>query len=167
MRRRTLVLLVTALLAGCGGDDAKEADADGNPTSEPSATAGPTFARARVVIETDTRAVRVPVEVAENDEQRQFGLMFRQALPPNAGMVFVFEGDTTGGFWMKNTLIPLSIAFFGGRGQILAILDMEPCRSNPCPLYDPGVAYRGALEVNKGAFERWGVEKGDRIRLER
>ena len=66
---------------------------------------------------------------------------------------------------MKDTLIPLSIAFWDGRGRIVRILDMTPCRADPCPTYDPRVAYRGALEVNRGAFKRWGVQRGDRVRL--
>jgi uncharacterized membrane protein (UPF0127 family) len=68
---------------------------------------------------------------------------------------------------MKNTLIPLSIAFLDADGRILRILDMEPCEADPCPLYPPGVAYTSALEVNQGAFERWGVEVGDLVTLER
>ena len=82
-------------------------------------------------------------------------------------MVFVFERPENGSFWMKNTLIPLSIAFFDADGRILRILDMEPCEADPCPVYDPEVAYRGALEVNKGVFARWRVSEGDRVRVER
>jgi uncharacterized membrane protein (UPF0127 family) len=93
--------------------------------------------------------------------------MFRRSLPRNAGMIFAFPRDRRGGFWMKNTLIPLSIAFSDRRGRILRILDMTPCRSEPCRIYDPGVAYRSALEVNRGAFTRWDVKRGDRITLRR
>ena len=68
---------------------------------------------------------------------------------------------------MKDTLIPLSIAFADADGMIVSILDMEPCETDPCEIYDPGVTYRSALEVNQGAFSRWGVEEGDRLtRLE-
>jgi uncharacterized membrane protein (UPF0127 family) len=81
-------------------------------------------------------------------------------------MLFEFDGDSTGGFWMKDTLIPLSIAFADADGTILRILDMEPCTAEPCRIYDPGVAYRRALEVNQGAFERWGVAEGDRLTLQ-
>ena len=91
--------------------------------------------------------------------------MFREALPADSGMVFVYPSDHTGGYWMKNTLIPLSIAFYDASGRIVRILDMKPCRADPCRVYDPGVAYRGALEVNQGAFRRWSVEEGDRIVL--
>ena len=64
---------------------------------------------------------------------------------------------------MKNTLIPLDIAFYGARGTILRIFTMQPCRREPCRIYDPNVAYRGALEVNAGSFRRWRVRAGDRI----
>ncbi len=78
-------------------------------------------------------------------------------------MVFVYAEDVTGAFWMKNTLIPLDIAFYDGRGRILRTLTMTPCRVTACPLYDPKVAFLGALEVNAGSFRRWGVQRGDRI----
>ena len=80
-------------------------------------------------------------------------------------MLFVFEGPTESGFWMMNTLIPLSIAFIAEDGEILRILEMEPCEEDPCPTYDPGVTYHQALEVNAGAFDRWGVREGDVFRL--
>ena len=92
--------------------------------------------------------------------------MHRESLPEDAGMIFLFEEEITGGFWMKNTLIPLSIAFVGADGEILRILDMEPCAADPCEIYDPGVAYASALEVNQGAFASWGVEEGDLLTLE-
>jgi uncharacterized protein len=120
----------------------------------------------RVVIETQAREQEIPVEVADSDAERQRGLMERTSLARDSGMVFVFPGETAGGFWMKNTLIPLSIAFYDSDGRILRILDMEPCRRDPCPIYDPGVAYVGALEVNQGAFRRWNVSEGDRLRVE-
>ena len=103
------------------------------------------------------------VEIAETAAQQERGLMYRRHLAARSGMVFVFASDTRGAFWMKNTLIPLSIAFYDARGRILRILDMAPCLADPCPVYDPGTAYRGALEVNKGAFRRWKVRVGDRI----
>ena len=65
--------------------------------------------------------------------------MNRETLPADAGMAFVYPEDVRGAFWMKDTLIPLSIAFYSGDGRILKILDMEPCKADPCPLYDPGV----------------------------
>ena len=111
--------------------------------------------------------VEVDVEVADEQDERRRGLMGRESLPEQAGMLFLFDDDREGGFWMKDTVIPLSIAFMNADGRILAVLDMEPCRAEPCTRYDPGIAYRSALEVNRGAFRRWGVEVGDVVRRER
>jgi uncharacterized membrane protein (UPF0127 family) len=121
----------------------------------------------RAVIETKGDEVTVHVEVADTQAERARGLMGRRELQEDAGMVFVFPTDSTSAFWMKDTLIPLSIAFYDERGTIVRILDMEPCTRDPCVLYDPEASYRGALDVNRGAFERWGVREGDVLRLER
>ncbi|HWN22049.1 MAG TPA: DUF192 domain-containing protein [Gaiellaceae bacterium] len=121
------------------------------------------FPRGTATIATGERKLVLRVEVARTDEQRQRGLMQRRSLARNAGMVFQFPSATSGAFWMKNTLIPLDIAFYGPRGGILRIMQMKPCKADPCPLYDPKVSYRGALEVNAGSFRRWGVRRGDRI----
>ena len=111
--------------------------------------------------------VKVQVEIADTDARRERGLMFRRSLARRAGMAFVWPSDVTGAFWMKDTLIPLSIAFYDARGRILRIMDMAPCRADPCPIYDPKTAYRGALEVNRGAYRRWKVRVGDRIVVRR
>jgi uncharacterized protein len=113
------------------------------------------------VIQTAAGPVTLELEIAESHEERQQGLMGRESLPEQAGMLFVYDEARRGSFWMKDTLIPLSIAFLGDQGEVLEILDMEPCRADPCPLYDPGISYSAALEVNRGAFDRWGVEGGD------
>ena len=107
----------------------------------------------------------VHVEVVADDETRKQGLMFRDHLADDRGMIFFFPESGEYPFWMKDTLIPLSIAFYSADGRILKILDMEPCDADPCPLYDPEVAYRGALEVNQGAFADWGISAGDRLRI--
>ena len=124
-------------------------------------------AKPQAVIDTSGGEVVIDVEIADDDAERARGLMERTELDPDAGMIFVYPNDVSGAFWMKNTLIPLSIAFYAEDGRIVKILDMEPCRADPCRLYDPGVPYRGALEVNQGAFDRWNVREGDRVRLER
>src|SRR5688572_17261170 len=90
-----------------------------------------------VVIDTGSEQVAVAVEVADSEEEWSVGLMNRESLPEDAGMIFLFPEDRRGGFWMKNTLIPLSIAFVAPGGEILRILDMEPCRADPCKIYDP------------------------------
>jgi uncharacterized protein len=144
VRRPVLLACVLLLLTACGEDP------------DP-----------RAVIESGGGEVTVAVEIADSPEERQTGLMHRESLDENAGMLFLFPAGHRGGFWMKDTVIPLSIAFVGKDGRISRILDMEPCRAEPCWIYDPGVPYQRALEVNRGAFARWGVEEGDRLRLER
>ena len=119
--------------------------------------------RGTVTIAAREKPVTVKVEIADSPSERQRGLMGRRTLAPRAGMLFVYQRDTTGGFWMKDTLIPLDIAFIGPRGRIVRIFTMTPCRRDPCRIYDPGVRYRSALEVNAGSFRRWGVRVGDRV----
>jgi uncharacterized membrane protein (UPF0127 family) len=140
---RLACAILLLVFAGCGSDD-------GSP---------------RAVIQTGDGDVTVHVEIADSASERARGLMGRTELEDDAGMVFVFPQDSTSAFWMKDTLIPLSIAFYEDGGRIVRILDMEPCRQDPCPVYEPGAAYRGALEVTKGAFRRWGVEVGDTLRV--
>ncbi|HWB55415.1 MAG TPA: DUF192 domain-containing protein [Gaiellaceae bacterium] len=154
--RAPLAVLASLLLlaVACGGEEE-------HVSTTVASAPGP-----RVVIATDAGQVTVDVEVADTPAERETGLMDRESLPEDAGMLFEFDGDSTGGFWMKDTLIPLSIAFADADGTILSILDMDPCTADPCRVYDPGVAYRRALEVNRGAFERWGVSEGDRLTLQ-
>ena len=169
--RRFLIVPVCILLLGlsaCYGSEEPDAPGGPGPAASPSSEAsqGPTFAKGKVIIDTGDDSVLVDVEIAQTEEQRGYGLMNRDSLDADSGMVFLYlDGNSTGSFYMKDTRIPLSIAFFDVDGRILEILDMEPCRKDPCPTYNPGVAYRGALEVNQGAFERWGAEEGDRISI--
>lgn len=85
-------------------------------------------------------------ELAMSSEQRSLGLMHRKKAPRD-GMLFVFPNDTSGGFWMKNTLVPLRIVFYDVHGVRVRTLSMKPCRRDPCRLYDPGRRYRFALEL--------------------
>jgi uncharacterized protein len=95
------------------------------------------------------------------------GLMHVERLGDDQGMAFVMPGPTRRAFWMKNTLIPLDIAFWDGGGRVVDILHMEPCRVADCPLYQPGASYVGAVEVNLGLLERNGVKAGDLVALAR
>ena len=123
--------------------------------------------RGTVVIETAGGEVRVDVAIAETEEVKARGLMDVEEMDPDAGMVFLQDQPARLPFWMKDTLIPLSIAFWGPDRRIATILDMEPCRTTTCPTYDPEIGWVGALEVNQGFFADHGVEEGDRVRLER
>jgi uncharacterized protein len=148
----------TTTVSGPGTTTAEE----GAPSTTEPEESGPV-----VVLETaGGEEVEVPVEVADSPAEREVGLMGRESLPEGTGMMFLFGGDSDSGFWMKDTLIPLSIAFADADGTIVSILDMEPCEADPCEIYDPGAVYRSALEVNQGAFDDWGVQVGDRLSLE-
>ena len=125
----------------------------------------PADATLRLEFATDRGAVSVRVEVVDTPETRQRGLMGRTSLDDDAGMLFVWPEDASSSFHMKDTLIPLSIAFIAADGTVLRILDMEPCTADPCPTYDPRTSYRMALEVNNGAFTRLGIQEGDRAQV--
>ena len=117
------------------------------------------------VIETGAGAVTFRVEVADTEAEREVGLMGRTALDADAGMVFLFDGTTTASFWMKDTLIPLSIAFIDKKGKIVRIAEMKPFdESRTSSLYPA----RYALEMNKGWFAQRGIKAGAKLRgLER
>jgi uncharacterized membrane protein (UPF0127 family) len=99
------------------------------------------------------------VELALTDAQRMQGLMFREKLGTNDGMLFVFDEPAYQSMWMKNTLIPLSVAFLDADGVILNILDMEPHTLTPNMSAGPA---RFAIETNKGWFAEHKVKAGDR-----
>jgi uncharacterized protein len=156
-----LALLITA---GCERGD-------GGP-AEQAYTPPVTFGTASARVMTGGDTLRLTVEVAERDDQRSFGLMERTALAEDAGMVFLYgsEQSAGAGFWMYRTLIPLDIGYFDDDGTFVAIVGMDPClHAEParCRTYEPGVAYHGALEVNRGWFARHGVGLGDRIVVDR
>lgn len=106
--------------------------------------------------------VDLTVEIADEPAERQKGLMERDSLPEDHGMLFVFPADQEMSFWMKNTTIPLSIAYIASDGRILEIHDLTPLSEVPVR---SSRSARYALEVNQGMFEAWGVEEGDRIEL--
>ena len=123
--------------------------------------------RVLVRIRTGTDTVTVVAGVADTDPERRAGLSDRTHLDPAEGMAFLLHHPVRVGFWMKDTQIPLSIAFWGPGGRIVSIMDMPPCRANPCPSFRPKAAFVGALEVNRGFFRDRGVVVGDRVELSR
>lgn len=104
----------------------------------------------------------IRVEVARTEEEQARGLMGRRTLGKDEGMLFVYERDVHHGFWMKDTLIPLSIAFIDRTGRILAILDMEPLTLD---IHMPPQPFRYALEMNRGWFATHKVQVGDLVRF--
>lgn len=149
--RSIAVVLFLCLAAACGGPTIPQ-------RGLPAGT---------LTIRTDGPAVALSVEIAETETSRQIGLMGRAGLDPDAGMVFLAPDLRQSGFWMKNTRIPLSIAFWDAQGKIVDILDMEPCEGDACPLYIPQAPCVGAVEANLGYFETNGISIGDTVELER
>jgi uncharacterized membrane protein (UPF0127 family) len=125
----------------------------------------PTLPSGTLSIRAGSATVAIAVQIARTTGQRERGLMGRRSLAPDAGMVFLEDGPTHATFWMKDTLIPLSIAFWGSDGRIVDLRDMQLCRADPCPLYRSTAPYVGAVEVNLGFFAARGIRVGDAVRL--
>ncbi len=104
----------------------------------------------------------IRVEVAETPEERSHGLMGRKNLGKDEGMLFIFETEDYHGFWMKNTFIPLSIAFIEKNGRIVWITEMKPLTLDS---HVPPQRILYALEMNKGWFSSHGIKVGDKIRF--
>jgi len=103
---------------------------------------------------------RIEAEVAADQQNRMVGLMNRKAMPPQRGMLFVFPENNTHCMWMRNTFLPLSVAFLDEEGRIINIEDMQPqTEDNHCAK----VPARYALEMNLGWFARRGLVRGHRI----
>lgn len=102
----------------------------------------------------------IRAEVAQTPEQRAIGLMHRREMPVNEGMLFVFEQPAQQCFWMKNTLLPLSIAFLADDGTVVNIADMKP---QALDAHCSTRTVRYALEMNQGWFARRGIQPGSRL----
>ena len=105
---------------------------------------------------------KIRVEVARSEGEKARGLMFRESLAKEEGMLFVYDREEILSFWMKNTRIPLSIAFIDKNGKILELQDMEPFSLRTHVSARPA---KYALEVNQGWFKKNGIEVGDVIKL--
>jgi uncharacterized protein len=153
------VLASSAGLTG-GNDDPTMAD-------PPAATAAAPGAATRTIdyrLEpADGEPVTVRLEVAANPVTRARGLMERGQVPQGTGMVFLYPADVTESFWMKNTLVPLSIAFVAADGRVVSVAEMTPCKADPCPSYAPAGPYRYAVELAGGSFGAAGVGPGARV----
>lgn len=106
---------------------------------------------------------KIYTEVVDNNKTRARGLMFRQSLPQEAGMLFVFQDEQPRCFWMKNTSIPLSIAYINSQGEILDIFDLQPHDETSVCSTQPAMF---ALEVNQGWFNQKGITIGDKIHMD-
>ena len=140
-----------ALVMGC---DSSTSDSTGSAGSSAST------ADARVIFHAaDGREAELMVEVARSRPERAQGLMQRQQLDAESGMIFIWDYPVHGGFWMKDTYIPLSIAFISEDGDIVDIQDMQPLG---LANHKPSAKYIYAVEANQGWFAEHGISIGDR-----
>jgi uncharacterized membrane protein (UPF0127 family) len=108
------------------------------------------------------QTLKFQVEIADDDRERQNGLMYRRSLAPDRGMLFDFGQAGPRSFWMKNTYIPLDILYIGADGYILSIAAMtEPFSESPIPSHGPAL---GVLEIAGGRAGELGIRPGDRVR---
>lgn len=148
------ILLALAIAAGCGGEGGADRPADRPGGDTAAAPVTVPLTRIRVGGET------VRVEIADEPEERQRGLMYRDSLPEDTGMLFVYPRERILSFWMRNTRIPLDIAYVDQRGNIVDVQTMAPQSDR---LYESAAPAMYALELEAGWFEEHGVGVGDRI----
>jgi len=169
-RLRGLLLVPLAAAAGCGGATPGASGGTSDTSDAPArAAAVQEVGRPRVdpstgqLIRTDEvtiGGVPIVVEIADTDALRQLGLMNRDSLAENAGMLFVYPNEQILSFWMRNTRMPLDIAFIDRSGRIVNIEQMEPQTDTTHESRGPAMY---ALEMEWGWFSAHGVEAGDRL----
>jgi uncharacterized membrane protein (UPF0127 family) len=191
-RRRGAMVVVVALIAlltGCGSSSDPDAGGSGAPSSAAPSSAAPSSAalttapaeerttpaglegfgevEVRIVEGPDGEPIVICVLVADTPDQRQRGLMEVTDLGGYEGMLFRFPTDSEGGFWMKDTVLPLSIAYLDADGAVVSTADMDPCPDGAsCPSYAAAGPYRMALEVEQGGLAPLGLTEGSGARLE-
>lgn len=106
------------------------------------------------------KTVTLNVEIADTPTERAEGLMNRESIPENGGMLFVFDEEQDLRFWMKNTQMPLDIIFFDKTGRFVSTTTMEPCEVSPCKSYRSQSFAKYALETNAGFVEKNGIRVG-------
>jgi uncharacterized membrane protein (UPF0127 family) len=150
--------LFAAFLFACGG-----CEKEGSESRQPQVTPlpsphSPSKERLHTII---IKGIRLNVEIARTPEERGRGLMFRKSLPQDQGMLFIYEDSDIRSFYMKNTYIPLSLAYIDENCQIVQLVDMEPLEEESYLSVKPA---QFVLEVNRGWFEKNNVKVGDIVK---
>ena len=147
------------LLSSCSNlSPTERAIADAAPKMTQSQTL-PITAIANIAGET------IELEVAQTPQQQATGLMFREQLEDDRGMLFPFEKERTARFWMKNVPISLDMIFLNGDRVVGVAIDVPPCETEPCPVYGPEALVDSVIELRGGRAEELGVEIGNRIEI--
>lgn len=171
VRSRAVAVAVAVLLAACAPGPGRTPAPGAEPAPAPAPVVVPALgtaaddlpAAAVRLVRSDGGEVPVAVRVAATPDARRRGLMGVADLPDGTGMLFRFpELAAHGGFWMRDTLVPLDIAFLAA-GEVVAVATMTPCAADPCPITDPGRPYDAALEVPAGWLAARGIGPGTRL----
>ena len=160
------VLGLAALLLAASCEEEKPAMPPSAPTPAPPANpvTGPAQPRLET-IKLYLGAAELTVEIADENHERMTGMMHRTTMPENEGMLFVFPKQHQTGFWMKNTTLPLSIAYIDRASRVIEIYDLHPLNTQPVESRSARVKY--ALEVNQGWFAKNGIQPGTVLATER
>lgn len=170
---KSSVVVLAFLLIGCGGtqsdqpprpESTPQASGSGATTQTEETTSEPSGLSTVVIDASGGKKVRVWVEIADGPFEQARGLMYRKELGEDRGMLFTYPNERELSFWMRNTSLPLSIAFIDSKGRIMDLLDMKPF-DDRSPHYVSSEPVRYALEVNQGFFKERGVKVGDHAEL--
>ena len=116
-----------------------------------------------ISIDNGKKLIKINVEIADEDEERMKGLMFKEKLNENDGMLFVFDNEEEQTFWMKNTLIPLDMIFINKNFTIVDIKYAVPCKEEPCALYKSALPAEYVLEVNGHYTVKNNINVGNKV----
>lgn len=105
--------------------------------------------------------VKIYPEIASTSETRKKGLMFKEKLAKDKGMLFIWPDEKERTFWMKNTLIPLDLIFVSKDKNVVETTSLEPCQADPCPTYTTSTKAQYVIEVNKNSVQKWKIQLGD------
>jgi len=159
MLRLSWIPLFCLLLIGCASTNTSVAD------SQPAATES-LAQKLPITAQVEIGGETIELEVAKTPQQQAIGLMYREAIPPNRGMLFPMNPPRVPRFWMKNVEVPLDMIFVR-EGQVAAIAhQVPPCEDDPCTTYSPNVLIDQVIELQGGRAKELGLEIGDSISVQ-
>lgn len=168
--RRFLVMIFSLLLVGCSAPATTEA----KPVNRESLRLSPAPVKTNlgqnlpISAQITIAGEVIQLEVAQTPEQQQIGLMYRESLDANRGMLFPFDPPRPARFWMKNTLIPLDMVFLRDGIVQGIVAHVPPCKNDPCPSYGPASSTEidQVIELRDGRAAELGLKVGDRLTVQ-
>lgn len=169
-QKTSLMILLAVALLGCTSTSLTQSNTDKiTKTSTQQKIALSSSSSAQILPVTAKTTINqeiIELEVAQTQKQQALGLMFREALPKNRGMLFPFDEPQITQFWMKNVAISLDMIFLY-KGEVKAIAEnVPPCVVDPCPIYGPNTLIDQVLELGGGRAKELNLQVGDRLKIE-